>query len=164
MKAIANSSVLIALCTIGQLSLLRNRFPEGLLVPPAVWQEVVATGEGRPGSAEVAGASWITVHEVRDTSLVSLLRVELDAGEAQAIALCRETGAQVVLLDEKGARQVARRFGLSVLGTVGMLIWAKRAGLIANLRQQLDVLQTQGRFRLSQSVYEEALRTVGEYE
>ncbi len=164
MKAVANSSVLIALSRIGQLELLSRRFPEGLLIPRAVWREVVEAGKGQPGAAEVAAASWITVYAVKDQNIVSLLRTELDEGEAEAIALGHEQQAEVVLLDEKDARRAARRLGLAVLGTVGVLIWAKRAGLIASLRDQLDVLQTQGKFRLSAAVYEKALRVVGEVE
>lgn len=164
MNAVANSSVFIALSTIGQLELLFHRFPEGILIPQAVWREVVETGRGQPGAAEVASASWITVCAVKDERLVSLLRIELDEGEAEAIALGHEQQAEVVLLDEKDARRVARRLGLAVLGTVGVLIWAKRAGLVTSLREQLNALQTQGKFRLSPSVYEEALRVTGEVE
>ena len=153
MKAVANSSVLIALSAIGQLELLAHRFPEGILIPQAVWREVVETGQGQPGAAQVESVSWITVSAVQDENLVSLLRMELDEGEAEAI-----------LLDEKDARRAARRLGLAVLGTVGVLIWARRAGFIGSLREQLRALQTQGGFRLSQSVYEEALRAVAEVE
>ena len=162
MKVVANSSVLIALSTIGQLSLLLRRFPEGVLIPQAVWREVVEAGKGQSGSKEVASASWIIVHEARDKDLVSLLRTEIDEGEAEAIALAREEQASVVLLDEKNARQAARRLNLKVLGTVGILIWAKRTGTIVSLQEQLDLLQTQGNFHLSRSVYEEALKAVGE--
>ena len=163
MQAIANSSVLIALSLIGQLNLLNKRFPEGILIPQAVWREVVEAAQGRPGSAEVASASWIRACSVEDRDLVSVLRIELDEGEAEAIALCREQSTGQVLLDEKDARRVARRLGLMVLGTVGLLIWAKRRGLVASLREQLDALQIQGKFRLSQSGYHEALRAVGEH-
>jgi len=147
---------------VGQLGVLPRRFPEGVLVPQAVWREVVETGKGQPGSAEVASASWVVVREVKDRGLVSLLCAKLDEGEAEAIALAREEQAPVVLLDEKDARQVARRLNLRVLGTVGLLIWAKRVGAIASLREQLDTLRTLGRFRLSQAVYDEALRIIGE--
>lgn len=164
MKAVANSSVLIALSAIGQLDLLARRFSEGIIVPQAVWQEVVETGKGQPGATEVESAPWITVYAVQDENLVSLLRMELDQGEAEAIALCREQQAEAVLLDENDARRVARRLNLAVLGTVGILVWAKRAGLVASLGEQLDALQTRGRFHLSRSVYEQALRTVGEAE
>ena len=164
MKAVADASVFIALSRLGQLSLLPQRFPEGILVPEAVWQEVVEQGQGHPGTREIASASWVRVQGVKDRSLVSLLGAELDSGEAEAIALSREEPVVAVLLDEKDGRRVARRLGLPVLGTVGLLIWAKRTGRVASLREQLDILQTQGKFRLSQAVYDEALRVVGEGE
>lgn len=118
MKAVANSSVLIALSTIGHLALLPRRFSAGVLVPRAVWREVVETGKGQPGSEEIASATWLIVREMQDTSLVSLLRAELDEGEAEAIALARQEQVSVILLDEKDARRVAQRLNLQVLGTV----------------------------------------------
>ena len=124
MKAVADSSVLIALSTIEKLTLLRQRFPEGIIIPQAVWHEVVETGKGMPGADGVAAVSWITVSEVKDSRLLSLLQAELDEGEAEAIALC--------------------------------------VSLLPNLREQLDILQQKGAFRLSRSVYEEALQSVGE--
>ena len=162
MKAVANSSVLIALSNIGRLELIPQRFPEGISIPQAVWREVIEAGASRPGVAELKSAAWLTVHPVQDHGLVTLLRTELDEGEAEAIALGREQQAGVLLLDEKDARQAAMRLKFPVLGTVGLLIWAKRKGLIAKLSEELDILQTQGRFHLSRSVYEEALRAVGE--
>jgi predicted nucleic acid-binding protein len=85
LKAVANCSVLISLSTIGQLDLLKKKFPQGVLVPRAVWNEVVTTGEGQPGAKEVVSATWITVQEVADRALVSLLFGDLDAGEAEAM-------------------------------------------------------------------------------
>ncbi len=162
MRAVSNSSVLIALSTIGQLSLLDRRFPDGVLLPQAVWREVVETGAGQPGAQEVASASWLSIRAVTDTALVSLLKMELDEGEAEAIALFCEEPVEALLLDEKNARRVARRLSFPMLGTIGVLIWAKQIGLIPTLKEQLDALQTQGKFRLSQSVYQEALSRVGE--
>ena len=162
MKAISNSSILIALSRIERLELLHLRFPEGILVPQAVWREVVETGSGRPGAEEVASVSWVTVRPVGNKALVSLLRLGLDEGEAEAIALSLEEPAEAILLDEKNARRTAKRLGLAILGTVGILIWAKRTGAIPNLRAELDVLQSKGNFRLSKSVYQQAISAVGE--
>jgi hypothetical protein len=155
---------LIALSSIGQLSILTQRFPNGILVPQAVWHEVVETGAGRAGTAEVsAGLNiWLTVREVVNKSLVSLLQQDLDDGEAEAIALFCEYPLEALLLDEKKARQVARHMTLPVLGTLGLLIWAKQQGVVSNLAEQLNALQTVGKFRLSKQVYDEALRRVGE--
>lgn len=162
MKAVSNTSVLISLSTIGQLSLLPDRFPDGVLVPPAVWKEVVEHGEGRPGAHEVAGVNWITVCNVKSREIVQLLEMELDEGEAEAVVLAHEIGAEVVLLDERDARRAAKKLGLRVLGTLGILIWAKRVGKLPSLREALDALQNQARFRISRALYERALREVGE--
>lgn len=162
MKIVANSSALIALSTVSQLDLLHQRFPQGILIPQAVWDEVVSTGSGLPGAKEVETASWITVCAITNTRLCSLLRAELDIGEAEAIVLGVEQAANVMVLDEKDARRVAQRLGLNVLGTVGLLIWAKRQGLISCLREQLDLLKTRKSFRLSSLVYAQALQSVGE--
>lgn len=51
MKVVANSSVLIGLSSIGRLALLHERFPEGVLIPQAVWREVVEEGWRAAGSA-----------------------------------------------------------------------------------------------------------------
>ncbi len=147
MKVVCNSSVLISLSMIGQLELIHQRFPAG------VWREVVEDGQGRSGAQQVAAASWIEVSNVADSALVSLLKANLDAGEAEAIVLAKEQRADVVLLDEKDARVQAGKLGLSVLGTVGILIWAKRAHLIPNFRSLLDDLQRVGKFRLSRPLY-----------
>ena len=163
MKVVADASVLIGLSGIGLLSLLRDRFPDGVLVPPAVWREVVERGGNRPGVKEIAGATWITVLEPKDGEVVRVLRINLDEGEAEAIALAHEQRADAVLVDERDGRQTATEMGLQVLGTVGLLIWAKRTGRLAgNLREALDRLQERSRFRISRAVYEAALRTVGE--
>lgn len=162
MNVVANSSVLIAFSRIKQLDLLHCRFPEGIFIPEAVWREVVEGGKGKPGAREVSLASWIKVGRAEDERLVSLLRMELDEGEAEAIVLAYELGAELILLDEKAARRVARKLGLSVLGTVGILIWAKKAGWVSSLKECLDILQKEGKFRISSHVYNEALRSVGE--
>ncbi len=162
MKAVSDSSVLIGLSSIGRLSILKSRFTHGVLVPDAVWREVVESGGDRPGGQEVREAEWVQCKSVRDQDYIKLLSRELDAGEAEAIVLARQEQADVVLLDEKEARRVARRLGIQVLGTVGILIWARRKGLISNLRAELKLLQEQGGFRLGKDIFLEALRQVGE--
>ncbi|NJL83360.1 MAG: DUF3368 domain-containing protein [Chloroflexaceae bacterium] len=164
MRAVSNSSVLIALSSIGKLSLLPLRFSKRIVIPQAVWHEVVETGIGRTGAAEVlAGLNhWLTVQQVVNKPLVLLLQQNLDKGEAEAIALFSEQPLEALLLDEKEARKVAQTLNLPVLGTLGLLIWAKQQGIISSLRDQLNALQTVGKFRLGRQVYEEALRRVGE--
>ena len=89
--------------------------------------------------------------------------MELDEGESEAIALADELKADVVLLDEKDARRIAKQLGLRVLGTIGILVWGKRVGKINNLRQVLDILQNRAMFRISHTLYQQALKSVGEF-
>jgi predicted nucleic acid-binding protein len=160
-KVVANSSVLISLGAIQQLTLLRQRFSE-VLIPQAVWQEIVIEGKGQPGAQEVQSSDWIKVQKVKDRAIVQLLQAGLDRGESEVIALAQEVGADLVLLDEKDARAAAERIGLKVLGTIGILIWAKKAGHIPNLQEQLDALRDKAKFRISTELYNQALKVVGE--
>lgn len=162
MKIVSDASVLIGLSSIGKLRLLQERFPQGLLIPEAVRREVVDEGEGRPGTREISQAKWIEVQRVGDSRIVDLLRTEFDEGEAEAIALAHEVGAEIILLDERDARRAAKRMNLKVLGTVGVLIWARKVGKVMTLKEQLDALREYGKFRISQALYERALHEVGE--
>lgn len=162
MKVVADASVLIGLSSIQKLGVLHERFPEGVFVPPAVWKEVVEEGSGRPGAREVADAEWIRLQDFTEQGIVNLLQVELDDGEVAAIALAYKIHADVVLIDEQDARQAAQQLGLRVLGTVGILTWAKQNRKLSSLRITLDELREKGKFRISQKLYERALREVGE--
>jgi predicted nucleic acid-binding protein len=162
LKIVADASVLIAFSTIRQLPLLAERFPQGILIPQAVWREVVEQGGDRPGAQDVAAAPWIVVLPGATSGISQLLQAELEEGEAEAIALAHALGAELVLLDERDARQAAARLGLRSLGAFGILIWAKQRGRLPELKPMLDALRTQGKFRISRTLYEQALATVGE--
>ena len=97
MKVVSDSSVLIGLSSIGKLALLHDKYPDGVFIPLAVWTEVVEQGGKRPGARKVSQADWITVHDVKNWEMVQILKMELDEGEAEAIALAREVEADVVL-------------------------------------------------------------------
>lgn len=162
MKIVTDASVLIGLSSIQKLDVLNDRFPQGVLVPPAVWREVVEEGKGRPGAQEVSESNWIRVQEFTEKGIVNLLRTELDDGEVGAIALAYEINADIILIDERDARQAARQLDLQVLGTIGILTWAKQNGKLSSLRDSLDKLQDKGGFRISQNLYIHVLREVGE--
>ena len=160
---VSDTSLLIHLSRVGRLELLRALYQQ-ILIPPAVWRETVEEGQGRAGEAEVreaAQAGWIEVRPVANTLLVQLLKEGLDDGEAEAIALALEAAADLVLLDETQAREKAALVGLRLTGTIGVLIRAKREGLVDTLRPLLDQLR-QKSFWISESLYRSALVAVGE--
>lgn len=78
------------------------------------------------------------------------------------IALAIERQANLILLDETDARQVAERYGLPKTGVIGVLIRAKREGRIASLQAELDRLRSHGGFWIAAGLYQRALQAVGE--
>ena len=84
----------------------------------------------------------------------------VDDGEAEAIALAQETGYQLIL-DDLQARALARRFGIRIIGTVGLLVRAKQAGIIPLLKPVMNQLKAGG-FFIGIALEQEALRLVGE--
>jgi predicted nucleic acid-binding protein len=162
--AASDSSALIHLAAIARLGLLRE-FYDMVIVPPAVWREVVEQGEQRTGVKEVrqaAAEGWLQIKPPASTATLSYLRSQLDEGEAEAIALALEQSPEILLMDEEFGRSIARQFGLKITGTVGILIRAKLAGRIPSLRRELDQLRGPGRCYLSESLCQTALREVGE--
>lgn len=96
MSIISNASPLINLARIRQFHLLRQLYSE-IIIPAGVWREIVVEGSGQPGAEEVKAADWIKTETVQNEKLVHALRQELDAGEAEAIALAVEKRAELLL-------------------------------------------------------------------
>ena len=152
MKIVCNASPLINLARIGKLDLLRELYGE-LIIPEAVWHEVVEEGSGQPGADEVKCADWIKTQGVTNMDLRRALQQELDAGETEAIVLALEIGADLLLMDERIGREVARHFGLRYTGLIGILIEAKRKGRISAIKPHLDSMRNIAGFHLSNELY-----------
>jgi predicted nucleic acid-binding protein len=158
---VSNASPLIHLARIGQLDLLHQLYGE-LVVPEAVWYEVVVEGAGQPGADEVQTAAWIKQQAVSNSQLVRVLQQELDAGEAEAIALAVEMKAELLLMDERMGRETAQHLGLRYVGLIGVLIEAKHKGLLSVIKPSLDTLRNVTGFRVSNALYERVLQDEGE--
>lgn len=151
MIVVADSSPLIALARIGRLELLHSLFGT-LLLPEAVWHEVVEAGMDKPGAGELAHADWIQRRTVSDAGLVALLSQDLGAGEAEAIVLAQEIRADLLLMDERMGRAAATRLGLRVTGLVGVLIEARERGLLPDAEVVVDELHRKAGFWLSEEL------------
>ncbi len=99
---------------------------------------------------------------MRNVPLVTALRLELDAGEAEAIALAVERNADLIVLDERIGRRAAQRLGLTVVGTLGVLIAAKDRGLLAAVRPVLDALRVEAGFWITDELYNVVTKTANE--
>lgn len=159
MIVVSNTSPISNLAAIGQLDLLRH-FYQHIVVPAAVYQELLADKGSHPG-AIVQTLKWIEGRTVQNRALVTALRLELDEGEAETVALAQELGADLVLLDERLGRAVATRFGLRFIGLLGVLVKARQQGLLPAIKPALNALRQAG-FWISHNLYSQVLQAVGE--
>lgn len=157
---IFNASPLILLGKIGRLHIIES-LNSAYAIPSAVADEITAGPENDPARIWLSeGHNKQHLFKALDIP-PQLLAWDLGAGETAVLAHCiAQTGRRAVL-DDRAARNCAEVYGLSILGTVGLLIRAKQAGLVPLLRPELNRLVASGSL-LSESLIEEALRLAGE--
>lgn len=155
MTAVSNTSPLVLLDKAGHLWILGKLF-EKVSIPPAVDAEWL-----RPGGYVVP--QWLTVETLSpDTiSVAQDLYQKIDKGEAEAIALFSSMKADFLLIDDLNGSRQAKAMGLPVVGTLGILIAAKRKGIIPEITTVLEILK-QHRFYASDEVLKRALILAGE--
>ena len=144
---VSDSTCLIGLERICELKILPALF-DPIMIPPAVEREF--------GSK----FAWLQTANLTNNLLVAALRLVVDAGEAEAIALASEKGC-LLISDDKQARAAAKRLGVAVIGTIGVLVRAKQSGVVPTIKPILNALETQS-FFISRALREEALKLVGE--
>jgi predicted nucleic acid-binding protein len=158
---VSNTSPIINLAAVGELDLLQRIYGE-LVIPKAVYDEIVLVGDGQPGAREVKAFKWIKTIEVRDRNLLTAFQTDLHMGEAEAIVLAIESGAQLLLMDERRARKVATKFGIRTIGLLGVLVQAKQKSYINAIKPILDNLKSKAGFWIGQELYGEILKIVEE--
>lgn len=161
MIVISDASVFINLAIIGQLDLLPSIF-EKITVPQAVFQEVVTAGATKPGSEELRTAKWIEVQNCTDEILLNRLLLSLDKGEAEAITLACELNADLLIIDEKRGRGIAQSLNLQITGLLGVLLTAKKKGLIDAVKLLMVRLQDEADFRIGAETFRVVLEAAGE--
>lgn len=147
--AVTDSSPLIILHQIDRLELLRRLF-RTVVAPPAVALEIAPSLGALP--------PWMSERHV---PTIPKLAMALDAGEREAIALALHISADVIILDDLIGRRRAAQLGLDVIGSAGILLQARRRGLIGAVRPELDAMVANGLY-VSKQLYREILSTAGE--
>lgn len=112
------------------MNLVVNATPLEVLVPPAVYTEVTTHGSIRPGSRQVAQATWLQIRAPASQPTIEPLLLGLDDGEMQVILLAREMQPIWVAIDERLGRRVARAMQIPLIGTLGLLLAAFHAELL----------------------------------
>lgn len=135
---IADTGPLIAFARIARVDLLRHVVGQ-ISIPEAVYRELVVKGKGKPGAAEFENVAWIQRRGLRDPTALALLPTFLHPGETEAILLAEELRVPL-LIDEHRGRKVALDRGIDVLGSLAILVQAKRRGFIDRAKPLLDAL------------------------
>lgn len=155
---ISNTSPLIGLSGLNLLSLLRDLYTE-VWIPREVENEFLAIDETL--HREVLNkAPWIKTVDLTNPQSAAIYE-GLDDGEAEVLALANEHKASFVIIDEKKARREAERVGLIVKGTAGILLEAKKKGLIDTIKPLIIALQNNGMY-MSKPLIDFVLREAGE--
>ena len=142
---ISDTSCLIILSKIGCLDILQALFDE-VLISEAVSLEF---GEKLP--------TWIIVKQVASRQLEKILLLNVDEGEASAMALYLEqTEDALLVIDERKGRLIAKELGIKIIGTIGLLINAGEKGIIEDLSEIIRRIE-QTDFRLSPKLKKQLL-------
>ncbi|MEB3799304.1 MAG: DUF3368 domain-containing protein [Desulfurococcales archaeon] len=152
--AVSNTSPLIALKHTGLLERISQLF-QRIVVPPSVMREL-----GVKEKKYFQSLVFLSVEEPRDERLVAVLETVVDGSEAEAIALALEKGSLLVIDDLKG-RKLARRLGLRIIGTLGLLKTLKLKGLIREVKPAIERLKEKG-FYINNNLVDSLLRDLGE--
>ncbi len=146
---ISDTSCLILLDKIGELDLLQKLFGE------VITTQFVADEFGGPLP------EWILIQNPHDKKNQLILETSLDKGEASAIALAIEHEKCLLIIDELKGRKMAKQLGLTITGTLGLIVEAKNSGHIPSVRAMLDKIK-QTNFHLSEQLQNAILRKARE--
>lgn len=153
---VVNASPLIFLGNAGRLDLLRVLGASRVVVPQPVFDEVIYGGHTDKAARALSDASWL---EQRPSPWVpdSIATWEIGKGESSVIATALQESDARVVIDDMNGRKCALAHGLSVSGTLGVVIAAHRQGRIDDPRAVLMELRTAGMW-LSDAMIARALR------
>lgn len=146
---IADTSCFILLDKIDELALLQKVFGS------------VATTKDVAMEFQKDLPSWVLIEKVYNQEYQRLLQLEVDNGEASAIALAVEMRNALLIVDDNKARKLAARLNISYTGTLGIILKAKQVGAIAAIKPLLAKIQ-QTNFRLSAKNYTDILLLANE--
>ncbi len=164
MIIVSDTSPITNLAAIGQLDLLRQLYSR-VIIPEAVYNEMVNINKIVPGAVEVQTLSWIQTQTVINSLQVTEIQENNESihlGEAEAIILSLEMKADLLLMDERRGRIVATNYGINITGLLGVLIQAKKQGLIPAIKPLIDQLTTQANFRVNPQLYTVVLQASNE--
>lgn len=158
-RVVINASPLIALCR-SQLHTLLPQVFESIYVPAEVWQEVVNGGKEDAATRLVPTLDWLKRLPPVEVAL-DIQRWNLGAGESAVMHYARELSVDRAILDDAAARRCARSINVAMTGTCGVIVLAKRRGILPKAEPAFRQLQAAGLW-LSEELITALLKEVGE--
>ena len=156
---IVDASPLIYLSRAGFLPLLQVLGPN-LLIPEAVFREVLAKGEEDLAAQTVSATSWLVRLPSAPLS-PEVVAWQLGAGESAVLSRAISHPGSLVVLDDSRARRFAQRLAIPMIGTLGVVVRARQQGLIRAARPVTESLVSHGMY-ISAPALAAALHLIGE--
>jgi predicted nucleic acid-binding protein len=160
-SAVIDTGPIIALVAARQSLDILPLLYSKLVVPRAVWNELMAGGPGCPEIKALRGLTTAVEIPLEEIRVTDARVATLDAGEAAVIQTALDSGISRVIIDEKLGRKAAAHCGLNVTGSLGVLVRAKNLGLIAHIGPALEAMARSG-VRISPLLRRLALEQAGE--
>lgn len=158
-KVIVNSTPLIILSNAQSLSVLKSVYNE-ITIPKAVFDEVTAKEDSACNELR-DNLDWIHIENISNEASKRMYQAKLHAGEVEVMILAQETNAELVILDDNAAKKTAKFLGLTVTGTLGVLLKAKNLGIIPSIKPIIDRIRDNG-FFITDDIYNLVLNKAGE--
>lgn len=159
MIVVADTTPIISLMKAGQLELLQKLFGV-VCIPKAVYRELTENETFPEEIRIVQESEFLYVEEVDNEKSVTILRsfTGLDAGESEAIILADEKHSDVLLMDEHKGRQVAKKMGIAITGTIGILTQAFDERMLTkkDVEECIEQMKESG-IRISEKLYRKLL-------
>jgi predicted nucleic acid-binding protein len=158
-SSIVNTSPLLYLYRIDAIEWLPQLFDQ-------VWSTSAVVAELREGlrrgydAPEISNYAWLKIVEPRNIPS-EWLALDLGKGEISAMALALENQSYTLLLDDMRAREIAHAAGLTIWGTLRVLLEAKKQGLIPKAEPLIDRLSASGMY-ISKGIRMRILKLAGE--
>ena len=159
MIVISDTTPIVSLIKISRIDLLEKLFGE-VCIPEAVFRELTTNTIFESEAEIVKNSSFLKITPVKNLKSLEILQAAsgLDDGESEAIILADELKSDILVIDERKGRKVAQKLGITITGTIGILIQAHDEKIISTkeIKSYLEQLRNSS-IRLSESLIQEAL-------
>ncbi|WP_153800963.1 DUF3368 domain-containing protein [Foetidibacter luteolus] len=152
MLVVSDNSPISNFFLIGRLDILQSLYGT-IVMPVRVLQELEELKMHGIDTSVIKQLNWISVVKPAENEIFQKLNAELDYAEASAISLAMEINAEVLLIDERKGTKIAKRYNISTIGVLGILLLAKQHRLIESVQSLLDAMIEKAHLWIDEELY-----------